>query len=62
MVLEFSKASFKTSALGVQYWEYKVLGDAELLFDETNSVFNIYNKFISPTIYTDVTACGCNGD
>ena len=51
MALEFSKASFKTGILGLQYWECKMLGDAELFFDETN--VGVYYKFIKNIIHYD---------
>ena len=53
MTLEFSQTSFQTDVLGLQYWEYKMLGDAELYFDETkkNLYNDIYCKFIKHTLY-----------
>lgn len=57
IALEFSKASFKTSIFGPSYWEYRVLGDAELFFDETKNdrYLIIYHKFIKSTIYSGIT-------
>lgn len=48
MALEFSKASFKTGILDMQYWGCKMLGDAELFFDEANAgvYLEVYDKFI----------------
>lgn len=60
MALEFSKASFKTGILGLQYWECKMLGDAELFFDEENLglYLDVYYKFIVTTFQSNVNVRG----
>ena len=54
MALELSTTSIRTSTFGLPYWEYRILGDAELFFDGTKACLyrSVFYKFIDPILGT----------